>query len=287
LIVKRGSGASLLTRVRYDLSLRLVRPQGTGITKAGMHMKVNLVVASGAHQGRVIPLTGPQFLIGRDATCHMRPASQAISKRHCGVFVRDGKVYIKDFGSTNGTFVNDELIKNAEVLVEDGASLKLGPLDFVVRVEQTAVRDGTPLPGSIPDAAAALAAVKAASGKAAAPKAPARDATPNPAKPDATPGSKEAAALKTAKPAQPAPSASESADDEQDRIAAMLLGMDEEGGTGEVPDGSTVMELPAQPVQGEQTGAKPDDKGKKAIQSREDMSNAAQEILRKMMRRPK
>jgi pSer/pThr/pTyr-binding forkhead associated (FHA) protein len=260
-----------------------------------MHMKVNLVVASGAHQGRVIPLTGPQFLIGRDATCHMRPASQAISKRHCGLFVRDGKVYIKDFGSTNGTFVNDELIKNAEVLVEDGASLKLGPLDFKIRIEQTeALRDGTPLPEATPEAAAALAAVKAAAGQGAAPKAPARDATPNPAKPaPVKEGSKEAAALKAkaaAKPAQPAPSASESADDEQDRIAAMLLGMDEEGGTGEVPDGSTVMELPSQQPagQGEQTAgaAKPDDKGKKAIQSREDMSNAAQEILRKMMRRP-
>ena len=71
-------------------------------------MKVSLVVASGVHQGKVIPITGSQFFIGRDAQCHLRPASQAISKRHCGVLVRDGKVYIKDYGSTNGTTVNDE-----------------------------------------------------------------------------------------------------------------------------------------------------------------------------------
>jgi predicted component of type VI protein secretion system len=268
-----------------------------------MLMKVNLVVASGAHQGRVIPLTGPQFLIGRDAQCNMRPASQAISKRHCGVLVRDGKVYIADFGSTNGTMVNDELLKNGEVVVEDGASLKVGPLDFTIRIEKTAVHDGTPLPASIPEAAAALASLKAVSG--AVPTAPSRDTTPNPAKPTkpgskeapALTGSKEAAALKAsgpkpaAKPAQAEqpdatpPGAAGSGDEEHDRMAAMLLGMDDDGAA--VPDGSTVMDIPTTTgKEGEQAGAKPDDK-KKVAQTREEMSSAASEILRKMMRRPK
>jgi len=108
-------------------------------------MKVSLIVATGAHYGKVIPITGPQFLIGRDAQCHLRPASQAISKRHCGVLIRDGKVYVRDYGSTNGTVVNDETIQDAEVLVESGASLKIGPLDFTVQVEKTAIHpDGTP-----------------------------------------------------------------------------------------------------------------------------------------------
>jgi hypothetical protein len=87
--------------------------------------------------------------------------------------------------------------------------------------------------------------------------------------------------------AKPASSGSE------DDIAAMLLGMDDdEGGSsgGGVPDGSTVMEMPAQnaadTMQGNKPStAKPDEK-KKAT-SREDMTNAASEILRKMMRRPK
>src|SRR5262245_59832859 len=110
-------------------------------------MKVSLVVASGAHQGKVIRLTRPQFLIGRDPQCNLRPASQATSKRHCGVLVRDGKVYVKDYGSTNGTTVNEALIKDSEVAVPDGASLKLGPLDFIIRIELRApIADGTPLP---------------------------------------------------------------------------------------------------------------------------------------------
>ena len=84
-------------------------------------MKVSLVVASGSHAGRAIPLTGPQFLIGRDPQCQLRPASQAISKLHCAVVIRDGKVYLKDYGSTNGTTVNDALVQDTEVVIEDGA----------------------------------------------------------------------------------------------------------------------------------------------------------------------
>src|SRR5580704_10566703 len=119
-------------------------------------MKVSFVVASGAHQGKVISITGPQFLIGRDAQCHLRPASQAISKHHCGVLIRDGQIFIKDFGSTNGTLVNDVLIRSAEIQVIDGSSIKLGPLDFTLSIEVSSPKlDGTPLPGDTPESAAA------------------------------------------------------------------------------------------------------------------------------------
>jgi pSer/pThr/pTyr-binding forkhead associated (FHA) protein len=262
-------------------------------------MKVSLVVASGAHQGKVIPLTGPQFLIGRDAQCHLRPASQAISKRHCGIIVRDGKVYIKDFGSTNGTTVNDEQIKDTEIAVADGTSLKIGPLDFTIRIELRApIPDGTPLPGNSPESAAALAAVKAVTGSA---KAPGRDATPDPSRLARPAGSKETPALtgpkdtkQSAAPAKPStdtPSAStfdSTTDADHDRIAAMLLDMDD--GSMPVPDGSTVIDSPAINERGEpvaSSGAKPDDKGKKPVQSREEMSSAASDLLRRMMRRPK
>jgi len=229
-------------------------------------------------------------------------------------------VFVKDYGSTNGTLVNDELVKGIEVVVDDGASVKLGPLDFKVRIEQYAPDpDGTPLPETSP----ALDAVKAVSGTP--PKAPARDATPSPARParpavstgskeapaltgsKETPalkpiltGSKEAPALKAAaappapkaapaKPAQVATSAAKKAAedaDDHDKMAAMLLGMDEDG-NGDVPDGSTIMEMPKVDVTAEQAAAKAATGDKKPVQSREEMSSAASEILRKMMRRPK
>ena len=63
----------------------------------------------------------------------MRPASQAVSKQHCAVIVRDGKVFVRDFGSTNGTLVNDALVQNEERAVINNDALKIGPLDFTIR----------------------------------------------------------------------------------------------------------------------------------------------------------
>jgi predicted component of type VI protein secretion system len=270
-------------------------------------MKVSLVVTTGTHEGRSIPVTGPQFLIGRDPQCQLRPASQAISKLHCAVLVRDGKVYLKDYGSTNGTLVNDALVQDTEVEITDGATLRVGPLDFRVKIEPSAVTpDGTPLPSDSGETAAALAAVKAAA--AAAARAPSRDTTPAPVRPTAAPhGAKPPKPVAPAKPAsteapavkpgtQDAPSLTSSesvTDEDHDRIAAMLLGMDEEG-NGPVPDGSTVMDIPS-PLAGGQAGTdeatKLDDKrkesDKKKVQSREEMSDAASDLLRRYMRRPK
>lgn len=278
-------------------------------------MKVSLIVATGTHQGKAIPITRAEFLIGREGFCHLRPASQAISKKHCGVLLRDGKVFIIDYASTNGTLVNDVLLKNEEAEVLDGARVSIGPLDFTVQIEQEAAEaaDGTPFP------APAIAAVKAVAGIA--PPSASRDSTPNPSakpkgsfgvkEPAALTDSKEAAALKAAggskpaakalppapaaKPAAPPPppapkpstkiSAAPPPEGDSDDIAAMLLGMDDDE---EVPGGSTVMEIPAMLAPPPPTTApKPDDKNPKKAQTREDMTNAANDILRKMMRRPK
>jgi predicted component of type VI protein secretion system len=249
-------------------------------------MKVSLVVASGVHQGRVIAIVGPQFLIGRDPQCQLRPASQAVSKLHCAIVTRDGEVFLKDYGSTNGTVLNDVVVQGEERPLSNNDSLRIGPLDFTVRVEPVGVKaDGTPLPDLNPEAAAALAAVKSAAG----PRPAAGDPglTPMPAaRPAAKPaGSKESPALAAGPkeaPAQPPTYA-----DEQDRLAAMLLGMDD----GEVPGGSTVIDMPAAAAmkaeaEAAAAGAKPDPK-KPAAPTKEDTSSAASEILRKYMRRPR
>ena len=275
-------------------------------------MKVSLVVASGAHQGKVVPIVGSQFVIGRDPQCHLRPASQAVSKQHCAIIIRQGNVYLKDFGSTNGSVLNDVLVKDEERLLKNNDSLKVGPLDFTVRIElSTLLTDGTPLPDMSPETAAALAAVKAASA-APIPLAGSRDATPNPkAPPRPAPatqggskpspalntgskespalkaGSKESPALKAdtkdaATATQKAAAASHSGNEENDRLAAMLLGLDDE----EVPGGSTVVDIPVVGAETtKETTAKPEEK--KPAPVKEDTSTAASDLLRKYMRRPK
>lgn len=112
-------------------------------------MKVQLVVAQGVHTGKEIPITANQFVIGRDAQCQLRPASPAISKKHCAVIIRGKKVYVQDFDSTNGTCVNGEPVKG-EVEVRDKDRLKVGPLEFTVSVSVAA-----PAPAPVKKPAAA------------------------------------------------------------------------------------------------------------------------------------
>jgi pSer/pThr/pTyr-binding forkhead associated (FHA) protein len=122
-------------------------------------MKLSLVVTTaGKAQGQVIPVKLTQFVIGRDPQCNLRPASALISKRHCAILIKNGQVFVRDFDSTNGTFVNDQQI-SGEVPIKHDDALKVGPLEFKVQIEgQPSVSKPTPPPkaaGNADDEAAA------------------------------------------------------------------------------------------------------------------------------------
>jgi pSer/pThr/pTyr-binding forkhead associated (FHA) protein len=110
-------------------------------------MKLSLVVmTAGKTTGQAIPVTLAQFIIGRDPQCNLRPASPVISKRHCALITKGGKVTLRDFGSTNGTFVNDKPLKG-ECVLNNGDVMKVGPLAFKVVIEtSTPVNKPTPPP---------------------------------------------------------------------------------------------------------------------------------------------
>src|SRR6266478_7597575 len=124
-------------------------------------MKLNLVVVTaGKMHGKSIPILLPEFVIGRDPDCQLRPASPLISKKHCAFIIRGNKASVRDFGSTNGTTVNDEPLQGEREIVNDDI-VKVGPIEFRVELEVTAAVRQTPAPRSTPseaaeDAAAAL-----------------------------------------------------------------------------------------------------------------------------------
>jgi pSer/pThr/pTyr-binding forkhead associated (FHA) protein len=97
-------------------------------------MKASLLVTQGAHKGREIPITISPFVIGRDPQCHLRPTNPLISRRHCALVLQSGKLIARDFGSTNGTLVNDRRIQGEQELHNDDR-LRLDTLVLVVRIE--------------------------------------------------------------------------------------------------------------------------------------------------------
>ena len=120
----------------------------TDVRRRGHLMKLSLVVkAAGKMEGHVLPITLSQFVVGRDPQCHLRPASPMISKRHCAVLQRDGKAYIRDFGSTNGTFLNDQPVKD-EVELHDKRPLE----DRPAAVRGSPGREAAPVEGPPPTA---------------------------------------------------------------------------------------------------------------------------------------
>ena len=73
-------------------------------------MQVKLKVARGAQAGQEIPVPTARFLVGRGEECHLRPRSDAVSRRHCALSVEENRVTVHDFGSKNGTYVNGERV---------------------------------------------------------------------------------------------------------------------------------------------------------------------------------
>lgn len=112
-------------------------------------MQLNLIVLTpGKMNGKSIPVSRSPFLIGRDSTCHLRAASLAISNRHCALTMRGSRVFVRDFNSTNGTRVNDELLVG-ETELKNRDRLAVGPLQFGVRiVHGVGISQATPLPPS-------------------------------------------------------------------------------------------------------------------------------------------
>lgn len=96
-------------------------------------MEVKLIVASGKHAGQEVPVKGPKFLIGRAEDCQLRPRSDLVSRQHCAILVEEGFVAVRDFDSSNGTYVNGERIKGERPL-KTGDRLQVGQLEFEVQL---------------------------------------------------------------------------------------------------------------------------------------------------------
>jgi pSer/pThr/pTyr-binding forkhead associated (FHA) protein len=100
-------------------------------------MDVKLKVLAGKHAGKEIPLTKSKFLIGRADDCHLRAGSDLISRHHCMFVIGEDAVVLKDFGSRNGTLVNDQRVEG-ERRLQAGDQLKIGPLEFKVVIAKPA-----------------------------------------------------------------------------------------------------------------------------------------------------
>jgi pSer/pThr/pTyr-binding forkhead associated (FHA) protein len=99
-------------------------------------MQVNLKVLAGPYKGRVFAFgQHDTFLIGRTNDAHLcLPDDRFFSRHHCLLEIAPPNCFLRDLGSTNGTFVNGKRVNDA--FLRNGDQVQGG--ETVLLVEVTA-----------------------------------------------------------------------------------------------------------------------------------------------------
>ncbi|MHC4124565.1 MAG: FHA domain-containing protein [Planctomycetota bacterium] len=95
-------------------------------------MDVNLVLIKKDGAKKVFSLSKDMTIIGRRSDCDLRIPLMSISRKHCQLNCKDGKITVRDLDSRNGTDINDKSINEANA--QSGDRLKIGPIEFLLQI---------------------------------------------------------------------------------------------------------------------------------------------------------
>ncbi|MDG3004407.1 FHA domain-containing protein [Paludisphaera mucosa] len=97
-------------------------------------MNYTLKVVKGRSDVTALRLIDGVNSVGRHDDCVIRIRSSQVSRRHCEVFEADGRLMVRDLGSSNGTYVNGKRVlgqqplKAGDVIGIGGVALRVDPL---------------------------------------------------------------------------------------------------------------------------------------------------------------
>lgn len=102
-----------------------------GKTKLGF--KVILHTAKGQFEEFV---QGAEINVGRDVSADLPVMASGVSRAHLIISQKNGKIKIKDLGSTNGTYIKGESVESHKELdYEEGTRISLGQAGCFIRIE--------------------------------------------------------------------------------------------------------------------------------------------------------
>jgi hypothetical protein len=134
-------------------------------TASGPRRPLALRFISGKYQGGEFPMVpNKEIVVGRSSDLDMVLVEEMVSRKHARIAYENDAVVIEDLGSTNGTFVNGEKIKRAQlkegdrvligtsilkVIVMDGSSHEQGRPNLEVVAAQRRTSSPRTMSGSI------------------------------------------------------------------------------------------------------------------------------------------
>jgi len=103
------------------------RAGSTSAPKSALRLKV----VEGDSKGKVYDV-GDELTVGRAAGCQICLADDTfVSQLHARLFRREGRHFVEDLGSTNGTFLNRKQV-SAPIALRKGDRLQVGKTVFEV-----------------------------------------------------------------------------------------------------------------------------------------------------------
>jgi FHA domain len=124
------------------ISSAVAAPDATGMFSASTLGPVDvlsraprLVVerAPGHQPGMIYDLDGP-VMLGRGSEAEIRLEDPFASSGHARIFEQGGILAVEDLGSTNGTYLNEELLESPRPL-HPGDRLRIGDSEFTFEVD--------------------------------------------------------------------------------------------------------------------------------------------------------
>jgi hypothetical protein len=109
------------------------KPPAAAHTKGPGH-KLALRFISGKYQGGEFPMVhGKEIVVGRSSDLDMVLVEEMVSRKHARIAYENDEIVIEDLGSTNGTFVNGEKIKQTNLKEGDRVLIGTSILKVVVQ----------------------------------------------------------------------------------------------------------------------------------------------------------
>ncbi|MBX3190138.1 MAG: GGDEF domain-containing protein [Labilithrix sp.] len=105
---------------------RATDPVLTVVPSADGKDRATLTLMTGINAGQVFAVDGTEHVIGRGTEADLWIEDGGVSRRHARIACRsDGRYFVEDLGSTNGTFLGSQRIETCEI--RGGDRIQLGP----------------------------------------------------------------------------------------------------------------------------------------------------------------